>query len=65
MEQKVVTHLKREVGGMWLLGESGSTSYLASQAMGQSGIEKDLSVGWIVKGFWEDRDRIVFLLEWS
>ena len=63
MEQKTVTHTKSEHAGMWLLGPSGDTSYLASQCKGQSGIDKDLAAGWIVKGFWEDRYMVLFLLE--
>jgi hypothetical protein len=62
-EQKYICMRKKNVSGMWLLAESGGTSYLASQCEGESGLEKDLAHGWIVKAFWEDRTRIVFLLE--
>jgi hypothetical protein len=37
-----------------LLGESGGSSYLCSQCVGDSGLEKDLKDGWIVKYCWED-----------
>ena len=46
----------------WILGESGGDSYLASQCRGNSGLEKDLRDGWLVKAIWEDKYQIVFLL---
>ena len=66
IRQKVVRFSKSDLGhkdGMWLLGESASDSYLASQCKGNSGLEKDLSKGWLVMNVWEDKYQIVFLLQ--
>lgn len=50
-------------GNMWLLGNSGSDGYLASQCKGKSGIDRDINGGWKVIGFWEDKYQIIFLLQ--
>lgn len=62
-EQKTVTHRKNLTSDMWIYGESAGDSYLASQCAGNSGLDKDLSNGWLVKWIWEDRYLIVFLME--
>lgn len=59
--QKYVSCTKS--GDMWLLDRDAGPSYLAAQCRGQSGLEKDLEDGWIVRWVWEDRYMIVFLLE--
>ena len=46
-----------------LYEESASDSYLASQCKGNSGLEKDLANGWLVKLYWEDQYQMIFLLE--
>lgn len=47
IEQKYVRYAPSKGRDMWLLGESGGDSYLASQCQGNSGLEKDLNNGWI------------------
>lgn len=64
VKQKYVRFKKKQQPS-WLLGESGSPSYLASQTMwgGDTGLELDLADGWIIKYLWEDRHHIIFVLE--
>lgn len=62
-EQKYI-RVARSLGfDSWLLGDSVGGSYLASQCSGNSGIEKDLDSGWLIKFCWEDKYQIVFILE--
>lgn len=64
MEQKTVTHRKGSgPDDMWIYGPSAGDSYLASQCKGNSGLDRDLAAGWLVKAIWEDRHLIVFLME--
>ena len=65
-EQKYVRinrNVTKDGPPFWLLSEAGGTSYLASQCTGHSGLEKDLSNGWIIKHCWEDCYQIVLVLE--
>lgn len=62
-EQKYIRFPRSPGSDFWILGPSGGSSYLASQCEGRSGIEKDLSDGWIIRFSWEDDHQIVFILE--
>lgn len=56
IEQKYISVMK---SGPYWIEERG----LSNQCRGNSWLEKDLKNGWIVKGLWEDRHWIVFLME--
>lgn len=65
MKRQKTVSIMRSPGYDFIMGPSAGTSYLFSQCKGDSGIDKDLSGGWIVKHIWEDRYAIVILLEQS
>lgn len=60
--QKVYVQM-RSPGRDFIMGESAGDSYLFSQCKGNSGLEMDISTGWLVKHIWEDSYAIVILLE--
>jgi hypothetical protein len=63
MKQQKTVSIMRSPGYDFIMGESAGDSYLFSQCKGNSGIDKDLSNGWMVKHIWEDSYAIVILLE--
>lgn len=62
--QKVIILMRGGIPGAdWIIGDSAGNSYLFSQCSGNSGIEKDLKNGWIIKHIWEDSRVTNILLE--
>lgn len=61
-KQKTISIMKSP-GYDFIAGCGLGDSYLFSQCKGNSGIDRDLNNGWIVKHIWEDRFAVVILLE--
>lgn len=55
----------RSPGCDYLSGSNGGSSYLFSQCQGDSGIEKDLARGWLVKHIFEDSHAICIIMEYK